>query len=441
MQPQAPVVPSNITAMIYSVFPHPDDDGADAVLMGAYGQSLYHVMVVMTNGENSGACFTASQAADSDYGTGTTNDGDNDLSGIGPDTSNPSDSYSNPAGPYWYGGSNDASGYPGYQRYSGFGDPTTEGEYWPGSDGSNTTINAWMGKGLANPGYGPEPASFPDNPAAFSTLGGCREARLASLENFAEDLELNNGVGANYPDAGYDNYSPTQICFSGVPSFWNGYSGTTSPKDPCAYAWIGTHGALIAFNLGDDNQSWDSGDYPTYENWSVSPQDVVWALKAIDLNKATIGLPTLPDNSFVSDAYYNSTTPGGTTAAYNTEWGGSGSCGQYGHWNHYAVSNALYNNVIAVGVPNYGRTCSGDPDVGAHGIRLYPTTPNSVADFNATFFGTSNTYSSRQYGFEVGGTFGWPAADTTNCGTGPSIVENEWSCDETFWDAPATGGP
>jgi hypothetical protein len=443
LQPQAPIVPSNITAMIYSVFPHPDDDGADSILMGAYGQSLYHVYVVMNNGENSGACLSAGQAADTDYGTGSTNDGDDDLTLDYGDTSAPGDSYGNPAGSYWYSGTNDPTGYPQDQESTNYY-PGNSGEYWPGSDNSNTTINAWSGKAFANPGFGPQPANYPSDPSTFSSLfssspGGCRGARLAALENLAEDLELYNGVGANYPDAGYDNYSPTQVCFSGVPSYWNGVASYGTQKDPCAYAWIGTHGAIIAFNLGDLNTDWNSGDYPTYENWGISPQDVVWALKAVDSNKATIGLPVLPDNSFVSDAFYNSTSPGGTTPAYNTEWGGT--CGQYGHWNHYAVSNALYNNAIVPGVPNYGRTCSGDPNVGAHGINLFPSSTSSVASFNQAYFGTSNTGSARQYGFEVGGTFGWSDANTANCGTGSGIVESEWSCDESFWDSPATGGP
>jgi len=64
----------------------------------------------------------------------------------------------------------------------------------------------------------------------------------------------------------------------------------------------------------------------------------------------------------------------------------------------------------------------------------------------AAFYGPPSgvpydTYAARQYGFEVGGYFGWNDALPANCGTGPGITEGEWSCDEAFWESPATGGP
>ena len=436
-----------MTGIRYSVLPHPDDDGSDAVLTGTAGPGTYNVYVVLTNGENSGACFGEAQADDADYDGGQTDDGDNDLSGIGPDSSSPADPYPNPGGPYWYAGPSDPSGYPAAREDS---NGTTSyvqldnGEYWPGSGGTNTTIDAWTGKALPNPGVGPYPAAYPDDPAGFSSLGGCREARLAALENMAQDLELHNGVGADFPDAGYDNYAPNQVCFSGVPTYWNGSATTYSPKDPCAYAWIGAHGAVIAFNLGDLNQNWDNGDYPTYENWGLSPQDVLWALRAVAANKASIGLPALPDLAFVDDAWYNATSPGGSAPQYTTSAGGP--CDAYGHWNHYAVADALYNDAVVAGVPDYGRTCSGDPRVGPHGIVITPDPSSPVAAFNAAFYSPPSatpydTYSARQYGFEVGGYFGWNQATTSKCGTGASIEEGEWSCDEAFWASPATGGP
>ena len=449
-----PPRPARMRAIVYSVFPHPDDEGSDAVLLaGTQPRSgarlgpgpgapddIYPVYVVMTNGENSGACFSEPPADDADF------DGDNDLAGIGPDSSSPSDVYPDPAGPYWYQGPSDSAGYPGAVEDSSSSTSYIQpdnGEYWPGSDGANTAIDAWTGKALAPAATGRYPATYPDDPAAFSSLGGCREGRLAALENMAEDLELHNGLGANFPDAGYDNYSPQQVCFSGVPTYWNGSSAAGSPKDPCAYAWIGAHGAILAFNLGDLNQNWDAGSYPTYENWSLSPEDVLWALRAVDANKATIGLPDLPDQAFVSDAWYNSTQPGGTTPEYGTEWGGT--CEQYGHWNHYAVVGALYDNVVVAGVPNFGRTCSGDPAVGSTGMVLTPAAGSSLSALDASFYGPPttvpyDTYSARQYGFEVGGYFGWDDALSSNCGTGSSIVEGEWSCDEAFWQSPAAAG-
>jgi hypothetical protein len=443
-------------AMVFSVFPHPDDDGADSVLWagvapapgaslspgsGSSTHDLYKVDVVMTNGENSGACFSEPQADDADF------DGDNDLAGIGPDPSSPPDSYSDPAGPYWYQGPANPSGYPAGGEDSNssvnYVQPD-DGEYWPGSDGTNTTIDAWPGKALANNGAGPYPAALPDDPADFSALGGCRAGRLAALVNMVQDLDVHNDVGARFPDPGYDAYAPRQVCFTGVPTYWNGTSDTTSPKDPCAYVWVGDRGAVVAFNLGDLNQSWDGGDYPAEEAYGLSPQDVVWALRSLDANKAAIGLPDLPDDAFISDAWYNATAPGGSTPAAGTKWGGR--CEAYGHWNHYAVRTALYQSAIVPGVPNFGRACSGDPAVGSHGMVLTPSPSSAVAAFMAAFYGPPSgvpydTYAARQYGFEVGGYFGWNDALTANCGTGPGITEGEWSCDEAFWESPATGGP
>ena len=111
-----------------------------------------------------------------------------------------------------------------------------------------------------------------------------------------------------------------------------------------------------------------------------------------------------------------------------TEWGGR--CDAYGHWNHYAVASALRSTVIVPSVPNYGRTCSGDPASGRSGLLLTPTPASSLGSFKRAFYAPPSavpydTYSARQYGFEVGGYFGWNEALASNCGTGAGIVEGE----------------
>ena len=167
------------------------------------------------------------------------------------------------------------------------------------------------------------------------------------------------------------------------------------------------------------------------------------ALRSVDANKSSLGLPALPDSAFVDDAFYNAAAPGGSTPAYGTEWGGA--CDVYGHWNHYAVAVALHDDSVVAGVPDYGRTCSGDPRIGSTGVVVTPTPSSPLAGFVAAFYGPPtgtpyDTYSARQYGFEVGGYFGWTEAAASNCGTGSTIVEGEWSCDEAFWESSPPAG-
>lgn len=156
-------------------------------------------------------------------------------------------------------------------------------------------------------------------------------------------------------------------------------------------------------------------------------------------------------HNIIGASFYNATTPGGSTPAYNTSSGAS--CGVYSHWNHRAVSQALWNNTIIANVYNWGRTCSGDPDVAATGGRV--ATVNATNEAN-TFAVTGDPHAA---GFQSVGSspwdYGWddPFAFPYNisfrssdegCAYNPeptTQTESEYSCVQAFWRKGGAGTP
>ncbi len=229
---------------------------------------------------------------------------------------------------------------------------------------------------------------------------------------------------------------------STVPQFWPGqftvhqkcFVGEPNGKDGCAYYVSNNVGAEIFFDLGDTNTS---------SSYGVQPLDVVWAIQKVYQNMSSMGMPSLPGgvHNILGAAFYNSTVEGPSPSAEYTTSSGK-ACAPEGHFNHRAEQTALWNYTIIAGVFNYGRTCSGDPDVAATGGRIAEVT-SSVA--SATFAVSGNPsgsfiatgYGSYDYGWLDPHAFPWTIIPTIqasdeNCTPGAG-TESEWSCVQAFW--------
>jgi hypothetical protein len=260
---------------------------------------------------------------------------------------------------------------------------------------------------------------------------GCRQARMNSTEQFLDDM------GASDPTLPRFVPGSTKIkrtCFASVPE---------AGKDNCAYSMASSVGALIFFDLGDDNFDWATVPY------ALSPNDVVWAVQRVYQNRATLGIPALSGgvHNILGAAFYNGNTPGpNATSGYATIAGGK--CEVYAHWNHRAVQVALWNDTILAGVFNYGRTCTGDPDVTPTGGRtarvdatIASTTWNvtgnpATASFKATGAGSNDYGWLAGDAFPYGITAGFTEASSAVCPSGAetsSYYESEFGCVQAFW--------
>lgn len=351
---------AGLTAPSYSaidleVVPHPDDEGALwADGLNEHSQS-FPVMVVLTNGENAGACADGSNSA------------------ILPAP----------------------AGHLGAQDRPPF---NTAGDI-PGA------VSGSLGPGLppeALGAQGDDPPFFPRDPALNPSVGwdplersgsvdlqtaagplsegfsgSCRAARLASLTVMLSSM--NQAIGglsavsdrSFYPSVAAGQPPDGQVCFnspqqelyssragaystpdsSGVARVAPTTPGLLSPKDPCAYYWLTGTGDLFVFNLGDMSEGYrapcasslngslrlgppwpagtagyDSiGDFPEgsapgqasscpaalpagQEAYGLSPSDTIWAIQAVA--SSVLLPPGLPIASLEGAAFVNGFTPG-----------------------------------------------------------------------------------------------------------------------------------
>lgn len=257
---------------------------------------------------------------------------------------------------------------------------------------------------------------------------GCREARMNSVRQFIGDL---GNSDATVPQFWPGQFTVHQKCFAGEP---NG-------KDGCAYYVASNVGAEIFFDLGDSN---------TNTAYAMQQTDVVWAVQKVYQNLSALGIPSLGGgvHNILGAAFYNSTTVGSnTTPEYNTSSGKA--CAPEGHYNHRTVQQALWNYTIIANVYNYGRTCTGDPDVAATGGRT-ATVSSSVASSAFSVSGNAHSTSfiatgdgSTDFGWLDPYAFPWNIIPTmkstdTNCTVGAG-TESEWSCVQAFWRRGGSG--
>jgi len=203
---------------------------------------------------------------------------------------------SDPDGPgsAWYEGPSSPSGEPNY------------GETYPWGSGSS-----WTGKWTS----------------------GCKAARMRSTIGYLNDK------------AASDPTLPSGLAYSATHSFVGNTSAGIPPQRFDAggavvnsysvdvYTSSNGMGMVLFYDLGDGGTD-------------LTKEEVSWALGATRWNRATIGIPALPERE-VNGPYFNS--------LYTA-------CQSYPNLNHRAVHEAIWNYDLLGSKPQYAATCSTDPD-------------------------------------------------------------------------------
>lgn len=184
----------------------------------------------------------------------------------------------------------------------------------------------------------------------------CDAARLASFHLFLDRMaQKDPTLPQNPPYRG-------RVCFPGKTGdgiapgrLDNGVRHASS----CADVYASSRGARVIFDLGDTD---------------LTSAEVLWAINAVRTNRASLGIPDLPEHEVLGAAFYNATAPNSGVAQYPA-------CDYYGHPDHHAIHVALWTTHLGAG-PQLVRTCDADPDVANTGGRIaYVSSANQDAAF------------------------------------------------------------
>jgi hypothetical protein len=224
------------------------------------------------------------------------------------------------------------------------------GQYMPGVDPWVGTIQEQLASGQALPSP------------------GCRQARFGSQASF---LTKESAFDPSVPSFS-SSEPPTEWCFASEP---NG-------KDPCLEVLANQTGAIVSFDLGDmdwceseidcaGDSGAVSGEAETAASlgshpYALQESDVAWAVQNLARYASTLLPVSLPIGKVIAGGFLN------LDGRFGTRWDPTntpapapappeaGTCGAYGQPQHWATDTAIRNWTLVPGVPQYGRTCSGD---------------------------------------------------------------------------------
>lgn len=305
--------------MFYALVAHPDDELAGWSMVERHSDD-YTVFVTMTRGENTDSCMPAAEAEAEMKADEAAEDEEQKRNRFIQESTPILEGFGfgvERLGPFKYQGKDNPVGEPNKGERRPYGDP-------------------WVGQ-------------FSD---------ACGDARIASWHWFLDEQHALDNAGTSMEiaeDPWLDDDFQETFC----PPGWQG-QGHGRPVEmqvPCADVWADQDGARVAFTYpnGDPNHDYSGGN--EYPPPGFHAEDVVQAIGWLRANRASWGMPELPETGIVGAVHWN--------------------CGDaYDHPEHEQVLEALRFRDLGVG-PQYGpKRCDDRFSEGAALVRA-PLNPAS----------------------------------------------------------------